>query len=349
MHKVFNFLTVLLVFSFISIKLNASGIMTTVAGDLMPENENVATATLITPKGIAVDNQGNIYIVDNYTEKVKKLEPNGNLTDLGIPNLSQPYGVVADASGNIYISDTGHGLIKRRNSLGEIISIAGDGVTANNKYLGPTAAAGVSLINPFGLALDQSGNLYIADKSNSAIRKLQLGSNLISTLAGRAGTMVGRSTLFSGDGGQATNADLQYAFGVAVDSVRNVIYIADTYNHRIRKVDSLGVITTVAGSISGYGAEPVNDPLGDTRPQGYRGDGGPATSAMLDTPTGLAVDSTGNLYIADTGNCIIRKVDTNGIITTVAGTIPLLNGTNPIKTFAKTDTVAMEVRPPSQN
>ncbi|MEI8090226.1 MAG: Ig-like domain-containing protein, partial [Opitutaceae bacterium] len=335
MHKVLNFLTVLFAFSFIALKLNASGVITTVAGDLLPGNENAATATLIFPAGIAVDNQGNVYIVDNYTEKVKKLDPNGNLTDLGVPDLSQPCGVVADTSGNIYISDTGHGLIKQRDSLGIITTIAGDGGTANRKYLGPISAAGVSLISPLGLALDQSGNLYIADKSNSSIRKLQLGSNLISTLAGRAGTIAGRNTTFSGDGGQAIDADLQYSFGVAVDSVRNVIYIADTFNHRIRKVDSLGVITTVAGSISGYGAEPVNDPLGDTCPQGYRGDGGPATSAMLDTPTGLAVDSAGNLYIADTGNCVIRKVDTNGIITTVAGTIPLLNGTNPINTFAQ--------------
>jgi sugar lactone lactonase YvrE len=252
--------------------------------------------------------------------------------------------VVADALGNIYISDTQNGRIKQRDSLGNITTVAGDGGTANVQYLGPILASGVSLLRPIGLALDQSGNLYIVDKGNSAIRKLQLSSNFISTTAGRAGTLEGpgpanssgNSTRFTGDGGQAIAADFQYPFGVAVDSVRNVIYIADTFNNRVRKVDAQGVITTVAGSRNGAGAGEVNDPLGDPGSDGYRGDGGPATSAMLSGPKGLAVDSAGNLYIADTGNAIIRKVATNGIITTVAGTIPVLESVSPSSQIPQT-------------
>ena len=193
MHKVLNFLTALFAFSFIALKLNASGIITTVAGDLQPEGANIETASLVLPMAVTVDNQGNVYIADAYLQKIKKLDPNGNLTDLGVTGLNEPQGVVADALGNIYISDTQNGRIKQRDSLGNITTVAGDGGTANVQYLGPILASGVSLLRPIGLALDQSGNLYIVDKGNSAIRKLQLGSNFISTTAGRAGTEEGRS------------------------------------------------------------------------------------------------------------------------------------------------------------
>ena len=330
MYKISKSFTVLFAFSFIALKLNAGAIITTVAGngtagDTVTDTtsaQTIATSKAITrsltaPTGLAVDNQGNVYIADTLNNKIKKLDPNGNLTDLGgsFSLGNSAVGMAADASGNLYIADYNNGLIKKRDSIGVFTTIAGDGGTGNNQYLGPIAAAGVSLVRPMGMSLDQSGNLYIADKGNSSIRKLQLSSSFISTTAGRAGTLAGRSAEFSGDGGQAIDADLQYPFGVAVDSVRNVIYIADTYNHRIRKVDSLGVITTVVGSINGTG-DAGNF---DQNPQGFRGDGGAATSAQLDSPRSVAVDSAGNLYIADTGNNRIRKVDTNGIITTVAG------------------------------
>ena len=149
---------------------------------------------------------------------------------------------------------------------------------------------------PYGVALDASANLYIADTSNKRIRKVD-GNGNITTVAG-AGNGV-----FSGDGGAATNAILSYVTGLVMDSCSN-LYIADTNFNRIRKVDVNGIITTVAG----------------TNVAGYSGDGGAAVNAELSGATGVAMDAVGGLYIADKGNSRIRKVDTNGIITTVAGT-----------------------------
>jgi sugar lactone lactonase YvrE len=163
---------------------------------------------------------------------------------------------------------------------------SGDGEEATSAELG----------NPEDVALDGAGNLYIADASNGVIRKVDLNGN-ISTVAGDNE----RSPGFSGDDGPATNAALDYPNGIALDTAGN-LYIADTNNNRIRKVDLGGIITTVAGSTSGYS-----------------GDGGQATSAKLNAPYGVRLDAAGNLFIADSGNNLIRKVDLTGTITTVAG------------------------------
>ncbi|XID94937.1 S-layer homology domain-containing protein [Paenibacillaceae bacterium WGS1546] len=157
-------------------------------------------------------------------------------------------------------------------------------------------ATSAQLNHPFGVAIDSSGNLYIADYQNNRIRKVD-ASGTISTVAGTG--IPG----YSGDGGQATSATLSNPMGVAVDDSGN-LYISDTANGRIRKVDASGTISTVAG----------------TGEYGYSGDGGPATSAQLSSPNGVATDSDGNLYIADHSNHRIRKVDGSGTISTIAGT-----------------------------
>ena len=149
---------------------------------------------------------------------------------------------------------------------------------------------------PSEIAVDSTGNVYFADGENSLIREWGTGGNL-TTVAGSG------VTGFLGDGGPATLAKLNNPWGVAVDSSGN-IYISDTYNNRIRKVDLSGAITTVAGN--GI--------------QGYLGDGGPALSAELSWPNDIALDSQGNLYIADSGNERIRMMNTSGTITTIAGT-----------------------------
>ena len=152
------------------------------------------------------------------------------------------------------------------------------------------------LNRPFGVALDGAGNLYIADSYNHRIRKVD-PSGVTTTIAGS------REHGFGGDGSPATQAQLYYPSGVALDGAGN-LYIADTANHRIRKMDSSGVITTIAG----------------TGERGFGGDGGPATQARLNRPSGVTVDGAGNVYIADTWNHRIRKMDSSGVITTIAGT-----------------------------
>ena len=208
--------------------------------------------------------------------------------------LYNPSGVAVDGAGNLYIADTFNHRIRKVDSTGTITTIAGTGELGFSGDGGPAVEA--ELYNPYGVAVDGAGNLYIADTFNHRIRKVD-SSGVITTIAGTG------ERGFSGDEGPAVEAWLYNPYGVAVDGAGN-LYIADTDNHRIRKVDSTGTITTVAG----------------TGERGFGGDGGPATAAQLAPPAGVAVDGAGNLYIADRGNHRIRKVDSTGTITTVAGT-----------------------------
>jgi sugar lactone lactonase YvrE len=208
--------------------------------------------------------------------------------------LCTPAGVAVDSSGNLYIGDTGNHRVRKVAVGGTISTVAGTGTASYSGDGSPAASA--QLNYPTGVAVDSSGNLYIADEFNHRIRKVTPGGT-ISTVAGTG------TAGYSGDGSPATSAQLNYPYGVAVDSNGN-LYIADDGNHRIREVASGGTISTVAG----------------TGTAGYSGDGGQATSAKLYSPTGVAVDSSGNLYIADHQNNRVRKVATDGTISTVAGT-----------------------------
>lgn len=178
-------------------------------------------------------------------------------------------------------------------SFSQIINtIAGNGVGNFSGNGGPATAA--ELV-PIGVAVDAAGNVYVADYGNRQIRKINT-AGIISTFAGTG------FPAYSGDGGPAKLADINYPAGVAVDSSGN-IYIADEMNNRIRKVNKLGVISTIAGN----GAA------------SYSGDGGPATAAELYWPVGVALDAQQNIYVADYQNNRVRKINTSGIITTVAG------------------------------
>jgi uncharacterized protein (TIGR03437 family) len=205
--------------------------------------------------------------------------------------LHGPYGVAADSAGNLYIADSGNQRI-RRVANGVISTAAGNGTLGYSGDNGPATAA--QLNTPYGVAVDSAGNLYIADSGNNVIRKLSNG--VITTVAGNG------TSGYTGDNGPATSAQLNTPSWVAVDSAGN-LYITDVGNNVVRKVSvSNGVITTVAGNGT----------------YAFGGDNGPATGAAFYQPMGVAVDSAGNLYIADTGNQRIRKVS-NGTITTVAG------------------------------
>ncbi|MBC7554864.1 MAG: hypothetical protein H7257_12905, partial [Taibaiella sp.] len=207
--------------------------------------------------------------------------------------IANPYGVAVDASGNIYIADLANQRIRKVNTSGVITTIAGTGSAGFSGDGGQATAA--ALHDPVFVTVDGRGNVYISDVTNQRIRKVN-GSGIITTVAG-SGT-VG----FSGDGGQATNAAFAYPTGAVTDGIGN-LYIADQSNNRIRKVDASGVVTTIAGTGSA----------------GFSGDGGPATAATMNQPYSMAVDGSGNVYIGDRNNSRIRKVTTSGVITTVAG------------------------------
>jgi sugar lactone lactonase YvrE len=205
--------------------------------------------------------------------------------------------VAVDAAGNLYIADTGNFRVRKVSAAtGVITTVAGNGTEGYSGDGGAATSAEVSLLG--GLAVDAAGNLYIADEGNSCIREVMASTGVITTVAGNG------TPGYSGDGGPAVSAALSYPSGVAVDGAGN-LFIADTGNNRVREVSaSNGVITTVAGN-----------GIAD-----FSGDGGNATSAALYGPQGVAVDSTGNLFIADTFNSRIRKVSASTeVITTVAG------------------------------
>ena len=211
----------------------------------------------------------------------------GVATSAGLEN---PDGVACDAAGNLYVADYADNHVRRVDTFGIITTVAGGGAGADG-----SPATNASLSNPTGLAVDAAGNLYIADKGNNRIRKVNT-SGIITTFAGT------NVSGFAGDGGSATNARLSSPTSVALDASGN-LYIADTGNSRIREVNTSGMITTVAG----------------TNVSGFSGDGGAATDARLSGVSGVAVDSSGDLFILDSSNHRVRLVDTSGVITTVAG------------------------------
>jgi uncharacterized protein (TIGR03437 family) len=198
-----------------------------------------------------------------------------------------------DVAGDVFVGDAGNNRIRKLPRAGTISTVAGNGAAGFSGDGGPATSA--TLYSPDGVAVDAGGDIFIADPLNNRIRKV--------TPAGTISTLAGSGTAgFNGDGGPATSAELNSPEGVAVDGAGDV-FIADTHNLRIRKVTPAGTISTVAGSGT----------------QGFSGDGGPATSAELNYPSGIAVDGSGNLFIADSGNQRIRK------LTPIASPAPSIN------------------------
>ncbi len=301
-------------------KVPPSGIISTVAGSgggtFNGEGATAVSAQLYGPYGIAVDSTGNVFVADNGVEG----GPLSNVSGVGgdpanggngiinkvtpdrllwmAARSPYPFGLAVDMAGNLLIAESDWNCIRKLTPGGSISTVAGTGTLTTGFSGDGGPATSAQLREPQGIAVDAVGNLFISDTGNHRVRKVT-PSGIISTVAGSGTTLHGG---FSGDGGQATSALLSYPGGIAVDAAGN-LFIADTSNNRVRKVTPGGIISTVAGNGTA----------------GYQGDGGPAVLAALDQPVGLAVDRSGNLFIADTNNNCIRKLTAGGVISTLAG------------------------------
>jgi sugar lactone lactonase YvrE len=296
----------------------SGGIITSVAGNgsayFSGDGGPATLAGMGNLTGVGADAAGDVFVEDLGDGRIRKAGTNGLITTYagtgvfgyngdGIAatnaELYYPEGLAADKAGNLYIADDLNNRIRKINTNGIISTMAGTGTSGFSGDGGPAASALLS--GPTGVALDSAGNLYIADAGNQRIRRIDTNV-IITTVAGNGAPGPYLNGTFSGDGGQATNAGLSNPSSVTVDAVGN-LFIADTFNRRVRRVGTNGIINTYAGNGT----------------YGVTGDGGLATNAEFKTIGGLAVDSGGNLFIADSLGDRIREVGTNGIITTFAG------------------------------
>jgi sugar lactone lactonase YvrE len=290
-----------------------SGTVVTLAGNRFPgfADGTEGTASFSFPWGIAVDRNGIVYVGDSGNNRIRKVTVNGfigNVTTLAgqatsgstdgtatNAGFSSPSGVTVDSMGTVYVADANNHRIRKITPGGVVTTLAGNGTTAFVDGVGTNA----TFNNPQGIAVDSVGNVFVADTNNHRIRKIGTTVAQVPLNRGVVTTIAGNGTVGFSDG-TGTNTRLTYPSGIGFDSAGNV-YVADTGNHRIRKITSTGVVTTFAGN--GTAA------WGD----------GTGTSARFNTPNGIAVDSAGTVYVADTNNSRIRKITPAGDVTTLAG------------------------------
>ena len=243
-------------------------------------------------------------------------------------SLYIPGGTAEDANGDVFLADSGDNTVREITTAGTIRLVAGTGKAGLGKGGNATRSA---LDHPEAVAVDAQGDLYIADTFNNRVVKV--------TPTGKMTAVAGTGTAgYSGDGSRATSARLSEPAGVALDAKGN-LYIADASNNVIRRVDATTAdITTVAGN---FAADKATDGLG-----GFAGDGGPATSARLNDPQGVAVDGAGDLFIADTFNNAVREVTPAGVISTVVNAAPAAGGTPPAGSEANGAPTASKLNTP---
>ncbi|HEY1794112.1 MAG TPA: hypothetical protein VGG34_14445, partial [Opitutaceae bacterium] len=293
----------------------SSGAVTTVAGNQKFTGFVDGTGTAAefdSPQGIATDSSGNMYIADEANTEIRKLTPGGTSSTIaGISGggdadgaghaagFNEPIGAAVDASGNIYIADTANDTIRKITPGGSVTTIAG---TPGNGGDNDGSGSAAQFYFPEGVAVDGSGNLFVTDTGNNTVRKVTPGG-AVTTIAGQAG-VVGST---NGSGSAAT---FDGPLGIAVDGSDN-LYVSDAKSDVIRMITPSGTVSTLAGTA---GAPGSND--------------GTGTSAKFNTPAGLAVDGSGNVYVADATNAEIRKVTPGGVVTTIAGSAQLAGSTD---------------------
>ncbi len=344
--------------------INTYGTVSTLAGTGTRGSANGAAnaSTFNKPTGVAADNLGNVYVADGSNNMIRKINPSGVVSTLAgtgsigstngpgaAASFTSPFGVTSDASGNVFVADQGNNLIRMINSSGVVSTLAGSGALGAQNGMGSSA----SFYLPSAVAVDKGGNVYVADFDNNLVREVS-PSGVVSTLAG------------SGQAGSAnpsTTASFSGPTGTAVDAQGNV-YVADQGNNVIRKIDPNGVVTTLAGngnSNSIDGPDSIASfatPFGIAVDQkgniyvsefsckirmispsgmvstlaGIGGPGsanGPGSTASFNQPAGLAVDTAGNVYVADAGNNMIRKISPSGVVSTLVGPVPPSNQIGP--------------------
>ena len=277
-----------------------NGVVTTFAGSGatgLVDGPGVS-AMFLNPIGLAVDASGTIYVADPGNNSIRKITTAGvvstfagstqgsaNGTGTGA-QFYRPYGVVVDASGTVYVTDTYNNLIRKITSAGVVTTLAGSGA------LGFADGTGASAVfrTPIGLTIDTSGNLYVAD--NNRIRMISTSTGVVTTFAG--------SGVAGFADGTGSSAQFNTPWGIAIDTSGN-FYVSDYNNNRIRKLTSAGVVTTLAGSgVAGFAD-------------------GTGSGAQFNNPFGVAIDSSGTIYVGDGSNMRVRKVTSAGIVTTLAG------------------------------
>jgi sugar lactone lactonase YvrE len=276
-------------------KITATGVVSTFAGSVTSGYANGigTSAKFFNPMGLAVDLSGNVYVADNNNHRIRKITPAGVVTNLAgsgvagfadgtgtAAQFSRPNGITVDASGNVYVGDSANNRIRKITPSGVVTTFAGSGAQG---YADGTAIS-AQFYGPTGLFVDATGNVYVADNRNNRIRKIT-PSGVVTTLAG--------SGVQGYADGNGTSAQFFAPMGVAVDGSGNV-YVADNLNNRIRKITPLGVVSTFAGSVWGS----IN---------------GSVTAAQFNAPMGIAISTSGNIYVADRWNESIRKIEPSSI------------------------------------
>ncbi len=312
-HSMKNLLILILFVGFINTT-HAQIINTTAGTGVVGFTGDGGPATLAQingPWGIAIDAAGNVYFSDVSNHNIRKIDVHtGIITSIAgtgiagytgdggpatLARLNSVRCIAFDSAYNLYLSDMGNARIRKISTSGVITTIAGSGSVGFGGDGGPATLA--SLNETQGVVVDRLGNVFVADAFNNRVRKIDAISGVITTVAGDG------SLAFGGDGGPATNAQLDRPWFVSFDRFSN-LYISERGNNRIRKVTPTGTISTIAG----------------TELFGYSGDGGPATLALFRFPVSTTHDANGNIIISDYQNHCLRKIDTSGIITTVVGT-----------------------------